>query len=641
MNSATTSNHPTASLPARPALPVKLDLVDQAIVQRFDAAIGDANGIETLLEAIGEIVADQSDCLAFWVCPLQQNDSPAKPRLIVGDQDNSVWPVVQSLVPPMLEHASQTRKICSSTLSTATPTELVVAPICPELTSSSSVSVQPTNAAAAVPFVLIGCFSCVEQAPLRQQWLLGMATQAFTRWLQVRQLKQQTLKNKSLNDTIGLVHELDKTSSVSEASVVIVNYLRRICHADQVALSLCSSSSQGALAAVSDVEQVDLSAESNRLINNASRQAILERAPVHFPANEPTNTPGQLALEKYCKSNAFESCWNIPLSTHDGQLLGAVLIGGNQLKLADEEFREYLSKVLQMVSGHVDVVVRANRSTTERLSERWREFRQTKLFKYGLIASIICCGAMAIPLPYRVACECELQPVLRRFIAAPYDGILEKSFVKSGDLVAADEVVAHLDGRQLRIELSGLKAELDGAKKRRESTLAQGDIAQSQIAKSEMQRLGSKIAILQQQLGNLEVRSPIEGIVVAGDLEKAEGAPLQMGQTLFEIGPLDKMLAEIHIPESEIQYAQAGMPVAIKLNAFPFRTFAGEIEQIHPRAEIVNDESVFVAQVSLRNDDKSLRPGMQGAAKIRSEFAPIGWILFHRPWETIRYWTIW
>ena len=189
--------------------------------------------------------------------------------------------------------------------------------------------------------------------------------------------------------------------------------------------------------------------------------------------------------------------------------------------------------------------------------------------------------------------------------------------------------------------MSGLRAELQGAKKRGDSALAQGEVAPSKIARSEMRRHQSKIEILEKQLEHLEVRSPIQGIVVSGDLEKVEGAPVEMGKTLFEIAPLDDMLAEIGIPESEIQYVEEGMPVTIKLNAFPFKTWTGKIEKINPGTEIAGEDTVFVAQVRLPNQEDQLRPGMQGSAKIKSSYSPIGWNLFHTSWESIRYWLVW
>jgi len=110
---------------------------------------------------------------------------------------------------------------------------------------------------------------------------------------------------------------------------------------------------------------------------------------------------------------------------------------------------------------------------------------------------------------------------------------------------------------------------------------------------------------------------------------------------LFEVAPLDKMVSEIAIPESEISYVTVGMPVVVKLSAFPFETFEGSITRIHPKTEIVNDNSVFMAEVSLSSDRVELRPGMKGSAKIRSHWSPLAWNLFHRPWEAVRCWMIW
>jgi RND family efflux transporter MFP subunit len=248
---------------------------------------------------------------------------------------------------------------------------------------------------------------------------------------------------------------------------------------------------------------------------------------------------------------------------------------------------------------------------------------------------------MCLPLPYRIACDCTIQPVKRRYVAAPYDGILDRAHVKKGDLVEANAVVADMDEGNLRIELSAVEAELAAARKRRDSALALGEVAKSQIARSEMRRHQAEIELLQQQLTNLEIRSPIDGLVVAGDLEKAEGAPLEMGQTVFEIAPLDRMVAEIAIDESEIPYARPGMDVTIKLNAFPFRKWQGTVQSISPSTEIVKDDSVFIAEVEIVNAEMLLKPGMEGSAKIVADRAPLGWSLFHRPYESLRYWMIW
>ena len=248
---------------------------------------------------------------------------------------------------------------------------------------------------------------------------------------------------------------------------------------------------------------------------------------------------------------------------------------------------------------------------------------------------------MLIPLPYRVNCDCRVQPTARRFVAAPYHGILEKSLVEAGEIVTEGQVVARMDGRQLRIELAGLEAEYKGARRKSDSSRAIGEVAQSQIAKMEMRRLAAQIELTKTRMQDLEVRSPIDGIIVSGDLEKAQGAPLETGQTLFEVAPLEKMVAEIGVPESEIQYINQDDSVKLKLNAFPFQSWSGKVERIHPGTEVIDDQTVFVTEVELDNEQGLLKPGMEGAAKISTHWTPLGWNLFHNTWENIRCWTVW
>ncbi len=52
------------------------------------------------------------------------------------------------------------------------------------------------------------------------------------------------------------------------------------------------------------------------------------------------------------------------------------------------------------------------------------------------------------------------------------------------------------------------------------------------------------------RLGNLEVASPIDGVVISGDLEKYTGAPVERGPGLLEVAPLDMERLELENAES-------------------------------------------------------------------------------------------
>ena len=605
---------------------------DQRLMQHFGVAIANSNSIDQLHSNISHIIKRQADCLCIW--NLQKNDVGEfdNPQLLSDAEDDPLWPIVETQVQEMLQRVDRTNHICSSPIQTSPHTTLVAAPISKRIDKKSNIEIES---------ILIGCFTSKTESILRLQWLTGIASEAISRWHQKQTLVHEENKSRYLSDSIGLIHSLDQTQSVSEAIVILTNHLRRLCDAEQVSVCLTDARNSASLQAVSDVEQIDFNADSNKSILHACQQTAQQNNEICYPDDGKTGSIEQLSLQKYCQANGTDACICIPMMTKDDRQLGVVLLACSREKLENQHYRTYCSKLIQMTSSHVDVVIRANRSTKDIFSAGLSKLTSSNKTHAVLLAAFILVAILMIPFTYRVNCDCELQPVMRRFIAAPHDSILEKTHVKSGDTIAVDQLIASLDGRKLRIELSGLRADYDGAKKRRESALALGDIAQSQIALSEMNRFQSKIEILKQQLTQLEVRSPIHGLVLTGDLEKAEGAPLEMGQTLFEIAPLKEMVAEISIPESEIQYVTSGMPVVFKLNAFPLKKWAGKIEHIHPCTEIIDNQSVFIARVRLPNTDNQFRPGMQGSAKIETKLAPLGWNLFHQGWESVRYWTVW
>ena len=616
--------------------PVGSVFEDFQFTRQLELTAAESSTLDQLLVNLGHLVGKQSSCLGLWV---KQSDNEGKlgegklgPAHQLTDHDTSLpWELVESHVTKMVTHAASSRNTCAATISLVKSTEVIVAPVnlkLEETTDNSSL-------------VLVGCFSTENQSSQVARWLLSLVSQTIARWYQHRIGLQNEAKIQSFSGTFKLVNALDQTTGITAAAVVVANHMKRICQAQQFAICLTENSAKPSLKAISDVEQVDHESESNKTVSHACQQAAVTKKQIVFSSARPGHEASSLALEKYCRANHFQACVNLPLITDDGRLVGAILLAATQEQIDSENYLQSIQQVASICTGHLDVVMRANRGFGDLLKAEFFKLRASTTARNLLICTVAVLALMCVPLPYRVACDCEIQPVKRRFVAAPYQGILENAFVESGEIVEANQPVARLDGRQIRIELSGVRAEYDGAKKRRDSALAQGDVAQSQIARSEMRRHQSSIDLLEQKLTNLNVQSPIAGIVVAGDLEKAQGMPLEMGQTMFEIAPLDEMVAEIGIPESEIQHVTAGMSVVLKLNAYPFKTWAGTISKIQPHAEVIEDDAVFVAEVILRNDSNQLRPGMKGTAKITSNSAPLGWNLFHGAWESVRYWTIW
>jgi len=100
---------------------------------------------------------------------------------------------------------------------------------------------------------------------------------------------------------------------------------------------------------------------------------------------------------------------------------------------------------------------------------------------------------------------------------------------------------------------------------------------------------------------------------------------------LFEIAPLEKLSIDIFLPEDDVRYAKVGQKVKVKFDAYPFESFSGTLDRIHPAAEAQDNQNVFVATMLLDNPDGKLRPGMKGRAKCQGNWRPIWWNLLHKP----------
>jgi len=317
---------------------------------------------------------------------------------------------------------------------------------------------------------------------------------------------------------------------------------------------------------------------------------------------------------------------------------GAWLFAGPVAALCRDDVVALLRAAQSPVASALQLLVRAQvgwfHSFLRGLARMIRQRRGQAI----LLAVAVAAALLFVPVPHRVRCNCQLEPVTRRFVAAPFAGPLKETFVEPGDLVKQGQLLARMDGREIRWELSGVQADLYRAAKQRAGHVASHEAGEAEVARHEVDRLQFREQLLKSRDQDLEIRSPVDGMVVSGDLKDAEGMPLKVGEVLFEVTPLEAMVVELAVPEDDVTCVRSGMPVAITLDAFPSCRYTAQVERVHPRAELRDGENIFVAEVPLENERRELLPGMRGHGRIAVGHARLGWILFHRPMAAALEW---
>src|SRR3990172_2181011 len=200
--------------------------------------------------------------------------------------------------------------------------------------------------------------------------------------------------------------------------------------------------------------------------------------------------------------------------------------------------------------------------------------------------------------------------------------------------------MAILDTSELRLKLAAAKAEMSGYIKQASVAMRDGQIAQSQIAKANADKMTAQINLLNYMMNRSDIISPISGFVVKGDLKKQIGAPVRTGDVLFEVSPLQSLRAELLVPEAAIFDIPPGQAGLLTTASFPGQRIKFTVERINPVAEVVNQRNVFKVRVNLLETYSWLRPGMEGVARVSIGKRRYAWIWTRKVvnWVRMKLW---
>ncbi len=464
---------------------------------------------------------------------------------------------------------------------------------------------------------------------------------AMSLWLKGVSARQGDWKLASLAALIEIVSRVESAGNLHDAATILVNDLAKQLGCPRVAVGLKHRSGMR-IYAISGNSANELGTNLCKSIEQVVSESILRREPgVWPPARDDINSHLLLAHKQLARTIQAEAVASHSLTNLANKTIGSLVFAGSRELLHSDRFSRFVKAASPRVACSLDIAQRAQPSWL------FRHLRSLKASLIGnrwkTVASIAAVALLLLvmPVPYHVRCRCTAEPTVRRFAVAPYQGLIEHGFAKPGDTVKQGQVLAQMDGRAVRWELSSVRAEREQAMRKREVKLAANDISEAMLAELENKKLASREELLNHQLEQLEIRSSIEGVILSGSLERAEAASVQMGQVLFEIGLMKPLRLEIAVPAEEMPQVRAGQSVTVWIRGQEGEPIDGKIERIHPRSETRESKNIFVAEVLFANEDLRLQPGMEGNVRIVCDRRPLAWNIFHKPWNYVRTQLTW
>jgi HlyD family secretion protein len=156
--------------------------------------------------------------------------------------------------------------------------------------------------------------------------------------------------------------------------------------------------------------------------------------------------------------------------------------------------------------------------------------------------------------------------------------------------------------------------QLDLAKANYDSANAAVDGAAANVTQAEAQvsQKAATVAVAQTNLDYTVIRSPIDGTVVARNVDVGQtvAASLQ-APTIFTIAQdLKKMWVYAKTDESDVGNIKLGKLVSFKVDAFPKDTFHGVVSQVRMNATTVQSVVTYDTIIEFANPELKLFPGM-------------------------------
>ena len=224
-----------------------------------------------------------------------------------------------------------------------------------------------------------------------------------------------------------------------------------------------------------------------------------------------------------------------------------------------------------------------------------------------------------------------IEPVTQVDVGTQVSGIVSKLYVDYNSVVKKGQVIAELDKTNLISELNISKAALNDAQSTLKyqkanydryhtlysKGLVSADDYESALlsyrqAQDAVRQKKESVAKAQTNLGYATITSPIDGVVLAKEVEEGQTVAASFNTpTLFTIAQdLTDMRVIADVDEADIGEVKEGERVSFTVDAFPNDTFEGEVMQVRQEATTTNNVVTYQVVISAPNKSLKLKPGL-------------------------------
>ncbi len=196
----------------------------------------------------------------------------------------------------------------------------------------------------------------------------------------------------------------------------------------------------------------------------------------------------------------------------------------------------------------------------------------------------------------------ELRPSQEYLVNSEVKGVVLRALVEEGDYVKKGQLLAVLDDKDSKDQLTQAQKALQSAESREKlnkitldrkkqayaedlSSKQDLDTAQTnyEVAQKDVESAKAGLNLSETALQKSKVLSPVDGMISKKNVKV--GSLSQMGESLFEIVQINPLKIEMAIPEEYMSQVSRGQKVEVSTSSMPDKIFIASINKISPEAD--------------------------------------------------------
>jgi RND family efflux transporter MFP subunit len=471
-------------------------------------------------------------------------------------------------------------------------------------------------------------------------------------WLEVMLRRTEAQKavdaNERLQKVLDLLVSVVEQERFQPAAMALVTQMATKLECDRVSLGF-GDRKKLRVKALSHSAEFGKQMNLVRAIGSAMDEAVDQQAAIVYPLPEDAIPLVTRAHAELARQHGAGAICSIPIKS-DGNFLGALTLERPAEQSFDPDTVEFCETVAALVGPILNAKRREERWLIIKAAESVA--RQLKKFIGPGHLTLKLCTILLLALiaffyfakgEFRVTAPVTLEGTIQRAVCAPFNGYIAESRPRPGDVVKEGDLLCLLDDRDLKLERLKWATQREQLLKQYHEAMAKHDRPQVQINRAKIDQAEAQIALLEEQLSRSKVTAPFHGVIMKGDLSQSLGSPVERGQVLFEVAPLESYRIIVQVDERDITFIAVGQQGKLMLPSMPGDTMPLYIQKITPVSVAKEGRNYFRVEAQLENTSERLRPGMEGIGKVVIDERRFIWIWTREllNWLMLKLWSWW